>query len=197
MSQRKSEYDRKAHDLYETPEWVTQEIITALKGSLPENAVIWEPCAGLGKMVRELEAANYTVFASDINEHENLNTVGSFLELSPPVGCDAIITNPPYDRGLVDKIVTRAVELMEPRKGIVVMLLKADWDSGKTRTHLFRDCPGWSRKHVLLERIEWFPRKVNPDGSLGPGPSENHKIYIWDHRAGRRPDTYQDLEEAA
>jgi hypothetical protein len=46
------------------------------------------------------------------------------------------------------------------------MLLRVDFDSGKTRTPPFRDCPAFAEKVVLLDRIMWFPGTV--------GPSMNH-----------------------
>jgi hypothetical protein len=36
---------------------------------------------------------------------------------------------------------------------VVTMLLRIDFDSGKTRTNLFRDCQAFDRKIVLLDRI--------------------------------------------
>jgi hypothetical protein len=59
---------------------------------------------------------------------------------------------------------------------MVAMLLKPDFDSGIGRVHLFRDCPAWSKKIVLLKRIVWFETEG------GNGPSENHAWYLWSHK---------------
>ena len=54
----------------------------------------------------------------------------------------------------------------------MILLLKVDFDSGKTRTDLFRDQLTFAGKIVLLDRIKWF------DGPSSP--SDNHALYIWD-----------------
>jgi hypothetical protein len=56
MSQRKSGYERKALDQYDTPSWVT----LARVPHLPEiNGVIWEPACGGGKMVAALRQTDF------------------------------------------------------------------------------------------------------------------------------------------
>jgi hypothetical protein len=59
---------------------------------------------------------------------------------------------------------------------VVVMLLRVDFYSGKTRTNLFRGCKAFAGKIVLLDRITWFER----EGAAGP--SENHSWYILNKR---------------
>jgi hypothetical protein len=51
------------------------------------------------------------------------------------------------------------------------LLLKVDFDSGKTRIDLFRDQLTFASKILLLDRIKWFE---------GPNPSDNHALYVWD-----------------
>ena len=88
MSQRDSGYIRIERDLYETPEWVT----LALLPHLPKLDMIWECAAASGKMARALTNAPAYVVSTDIDKNEN------FLNYwSPIAGCDAIITNPPYE----------------------------------------------------------------------------------------------------
>jgi hypothetical protein len=36
------------------------------------------------------------------------------------------------------------------------MLLRCDFDSAKTRGHLFGRCPEFAKKLTLVERIRWF-----------------------------------------
>jgi hypothetical protein len=50
------------------------------------------------------------------------------------------------------------------------MLLPIDFDSGKTRRHVFQH-PAFALKLVLLDRIKWF------DGQSG---STNHCWCVWD-----------------
>jgi hypothetical protein len=84
---------------------------------------------------------------------------------------EAAVTNPPFGSSgrLACQFIAHTLELVP----IVAMLLRIDFDSGKTRTNLFRDCQAFAHKIVLLDRIVWFERKG------APGPSENHAWFIW------------------
>jgi hypothetical protein len=123
-------------------------------------------------MSRELAAAGYTVAASDIEPGAGIEQADFF---ATDRWADAIITNPPFD--IASKIVERALELTDPGRGFVAMLLRVDWDSAKTRRHLFADCQAWSKKVVFTKRILWIE---NPGGCQSP--SENHAWFCWDHR---------------
>ena len=167
MSQRESGYERKERDLYETPEWVTRALLPHLPMRV---AHIWEPAQGSGKMARELKCIAH-VTGTDID------TGVDFLKMPviPHLMCNAIITNPPYDQAA--EFCDQALRLMEPEGGIVAMLLRTDFDHAKSRTHLFRDCPAFSKKLVLMKRICWF---VEANGKPKASPSFNHAWYIWD-----------------
>lgn len=178
MSQRASGYLRKDRDLYETPEWVTHALLPHLPDYI---TTIWEPACGSGKMVRAIQAAcpGVEVWGCDIEPGDGY--IGAdFLGETPRVAVedvDAIITNPPYD--LATKFCERALQRMEVASGVVAMLLRTDFDHAKSRTHLFRDCPAFAKKLVLMKRIVWF---VEDDGKPKASPSYNHCWMIWDWR---------------
>lgn len=197
MAQRKSGYERRRLDNYETPPWATEALVSALKAErlLPRGPV-WEPCAGSGKMVRALRAGGLEVIASDVTAHDGLDFVADFthpegaLELDAgarhraaagsPQGSrgahfKAIITNPPY--GLVDETVRRAIDLMRPAHGLVAMLLKSDWDWARTRADLFAPGAGLALRLALVGRVTW----IDPVPGKA-GPSENHAWFVWDFR---------------
>jgi hypothetical protein len=169
MSQRDSGYERKALDSYETPSWVTLALIPHLPVI---GGTVWEPAAGSGKMLAVLRQAGFDVLGTDIAAGVD------FLDSSPQGGVRAIITNPPY--ALAREFIERALSLI-PANGFVAMLLRADFDSAKTRRHLFADCPAFAKKIVLTKRIRWIERSTG-------SPSFNHCWMIWD-RAHRGPPT--------
>ena len=174
MSQRDSGYARKERDLYETPEWVTAALIPHLPRQI---GWVLEPACGSGKMVRALERALPTgapVIGTDI-EPGPCFTRADFLLERGSVECDAIVTNPPYE--LAQQFCEHALRLTEANRRIVAMLLRTDFDHAKSRTHLFRDCPAFAKKLVLMKRICWF---VEADGKPKASPSFNHAWYIWD-----------------
>ncbi|MFA5952296.1 MAG: hypothetical protein WC807_18665 [Hyphomicrobium sp.] len=164
MSQRDSGYQRQERDLYETPEWVTEALIPNLR--LVRR--VWEPAAGSGQMLRVL-SRNFMAYGSD------LATGTDFFRYPPLDDVDAIITNPPYETGA--EFIERALRLMEPVGGVVAMLMRTDFDHAKSRAHLFRDCPAFAKKLVLMKRIAWF---VEANGKPKASPSFNHAWYIWD-----------------
>jgi methylase of polypeptide subunit release factors len=176
MSQRDSGYARKERDLYETPEWVTEALVPHIPRRI---GTIWEPACGSGRMCRVLERCLHPaeVWGCDI-EPEGDYICADFLGDTPRVPVDhvdAIITNPPYD--LATEFVEQALRRTEHLGAFVAMLLRTDFDHAKSRTHLFRDCPAFSKKLVLMKRIVWF---VEDDGKPKASPSFNHAWYVWD-----------------
>jgi hypothetical protein len=169
MSQRNSGYVRQPDDVYETPHWVTRAVVPYLRECCLH---CWDPANGpASKIADALRDAGFRVVATN----------NDFLtKRAAPAGVDAIVTNPPYGAGgkMASRFIEHAVELAP----IVAMLLRIDYDSGRTRTHLFRDNPAFAQKIVLLDRIVWF---VKLDA---PGPSENHAWFVWD-RQHRGPPT--------
>lgn len=171
MSQRDSGYERKERDLYETPEWVTHALID---GHLRPPKVVWEPACGSGKMVRALGLLDAEIIGTDIAEGKDFFCVNYFgSHRDKPEGCDAIITNPPYE--CAPAFIDAALARMQHVPGIVAMLLRTDFDHAASRRDLFRDHPAFAKKLVLTKRIKWF------EDSKGH-PSFNHAWFIWDWR---------------
>lgn len=174
MSQRDSGYERRPHDLYETPDWVTAALIPHLPAMSHPWPTIWEPACGSGAMCKSLSVrmAFCPVYGTD------LQTGVDFLLTSEPVfETHAIITNPPYTHAT--EFCEHALRLMEPVAGVVAMLLNTNFAHAKSRQYLFRDCPAYAKKVELQKRITWF--KPEP-GAKGKSPSENHAWFIWDWR---------------
>jgi hypothetical protein len=168
MSQRASGYERKERDLYETPAWVTEALVPHLPRGINS---IWEPACGGGKMLWALVAQGYEVDGTDIADGDN------FLDCcSAPH--DAIVTNPPYE--LATEFVQHALDLTEPERGVVAMLLRTDFDHAKTRYGLFGGSRAFAKKLVLTKRIKWF------EDSKGQ-PSFNHAWFIWDWKHSGPP----------
>lgn len=168
MSQRHSQYARKADEEYNTPPWVAATLASWLR----KHALhLWEPAPGSGKFAQALRRIGFEVSSSNEN----------FLEREVwPETCDALVTNPPYGkRGeLAEKFAYHALTIGAP---IVALLLRVDFDSAKTRRRLFADCPYFAGKIVLLDRIDWFERPGKA------GSSTNHAWFIWDRARRGRP----------
>jgi hypothetical protein len=180
MSQRASGYARLDHEFYRTPRWVVDCLLPELHPWAARrglDAAIWEPAAGEGHIVNPLREAGFDVYASDKRSLIRGARQQDFMDVAacPYPQIRGIVTNPPYgEKGeLAARFVHHALALMKPRKGLVAMLLRVDWDSASTRTGIFRDCQAWGHKIVLLRRIKWDGLEHVND------PSTNHAWFIW------------------
>ena len=166
MSRRDSEYDRQPNEAYQTPDWVLECAIS----HMPWARKIWEPACGEGNLVRVLADHGFDVYATDKRDGED------FFEMKDPAGAAGIVTNPPFADSAV--FIQHALDLMEPARGFVFMLLPGDYEFAKSRRNLFAECKIFKRKVELTKRIVWFER----DDGERPAPSENHCWCIWDWR---------------
>jgi hypothetical protein len=163
MSQRVSGYQRLADDEYETPAWVTQILLPHLAPSRR----IWDPSDGPGsKIALALRQKGFKITATNDDFLTKTNL--------PQPDINTIITSPPYGPNgrAACAFIEHALELVP----WVAMLLRIDFDSGKTRAPLFGDSPFFAGKITLLDRITWFER---PEA---PGPSDNHAWFLWNAR---------------
>lgn len=170
MSQRNSGYTRQTNETYETPAWVSRVLVDSyLRGLCTQ---LWDPANGPNsKLAHALRGEGFCVTATN----------SDFLAIRalPDSRIEAIVTNPPYGFGgrTAHHFIAHALNLAP----IVATLLKVDFDSGKTRSSLFGNCPHFAGKIVLLDRIVWFEPAIAE-------PSENHAWYLW-HRGHRGPPT--------
>lgn len=89
-------------DLFQTPNYAVDILVPYLENIQPPitrgfnewettpSFVIWEPAAGLGKIVNRLRFHGFDVFGSDLSEGTN------FLTDPPPADFDCSVTNPPF-----------------------------------------------------------------------------------------------------
>jgi hypothetical protein len=163
MSQRSSGYAREPLDRYETPAWVTDALVPHINKLVHR---IWEPASGSGAMADALREAGFHVHATDIESGTDFLAAAKLPEL-----IQAVVTNPPY--GQACESIEHALDLTKPVSGAVAMLLRIDYDSARTRRHLFAEHDTFAKKLVLTRRIRWFAE------SMG-SPSFNHAWFIWD-----------------
>jgi hypothetical protein len=91
----KGEAVREADDFYPTPAGPTRAFLAAEIDRLRDFPAIWEPAAGDGAMVREMEALGFDVEASDLIDRGCGATIQSFYNFTRPLA-NAIMTNPPF-----------------------------------------------------------------------------------------------------
>lgn len=92
-----------AKDNCQTPAYA----LSPLLPYLPHGAVIWEPAAGDGSLVKALEGRGYSVVSGDIKTGQD------FFEYEP-TNWDILLTNPPYSNNNKHEWLKRCYELGKP-----------------------------------------------------------------------------------
>lgn len=167
MGKYDSGYDLQPRDFYATPIPVTQSVLVReLVGS---DESWWDPAAGENHIVSAFDQLGLYCLGTDLNHGDNFFDFGS-------LGPTSIITNPPYGTQgrLAVKFIEHALKLTKAHGGRVIMLLPVNFDSGKTRKHIFGDCPQFVRKYTLTDRIRWANLEQKE-----AGPKENHAWFVW------------------
>jgi hypothetical protein len=146
-------------DLYETPPCAVRALMTV--ETLPP--VIWEPACGPGAIVSVLRESGRKVIASDLGVYgcPASRSQVDFLNCNKaPLGCFAILTNPPY--AIAGAFVAHALKLVPD----VIMLLRLGFlesvarneilDGGRLRRiHVFRN------RLPMMHRASWTGKKAS------------------------------------
>ncbi len=166
-----SGYARIENDLYETPEWCTEALLSVETF----KTEVWEPACGKGAISRVLKRHGYEVVSTDIVDYDAADAIGDFLNYRAAINRD-FITNPPYSHA--QDFIEKALIATEAFGRKVAMLLRNEYDSAKSRRHLFADHPAFTRKWVLTKRPRWVADNK-------ASPRHNFAWFVWDWE--RRP----------
>ena len=158
--------ERHATDRYETPSSVTQVLVDRFV--FP--AVVHEPACGTGRIVRALYDNRIHAIGTDLLE-DNLDFLSDeYVQRFPNI--KGIIANPPYQGGLAEAFVRRALDLTD---GPVAMLLKSTFMYGQKRAAgLYAVTPP---SHILMipVRIKFY----YADGTRLKGQAYDHQWMVW------------------
>jgi hypothetical protein len=98
-------FDRDRDDFYSEPEWCSRRLFEVEQFT----GLIWDPCCGLGAIVRSARAAKLSNFASDIADH-GYGVRQDFLTAPTPTiaGLFNVVCNPPFKsaREFVERALT-------------------------------------------------------------------------------------------
>ena len=197
-----SGYERKKLDRYWTNPWLTHELLnTTATADTTIQSPIWECAAGRGDMSRALQRDGLLVYSSDISMSEFDKSIGpgherSFLdEFELPfidgIPCAAIVTNPPYNepRGIADKFIRHGLGFFDQGVQFMAMLLRSEFNSGKTRADMFGECHHYMGELVLTTRPRWD--YGDPDAPEKAAPRHNFSWFMWSHSWGEENDPIQ------
>jgi hypothetical protein len=158
---KRSSFERREADFYPTPRLAVVPLIPYLHGI----RAFAEPCAGDGALVGHLES-----FGLRCIDAGDIRTGQDALARDHYGAADAIITNPPYTRELMHRLIEHFQRIAP-----AWLLIDYDWSATKQAAEYLAHCSDI----VILPRLKWF------EGSKDTG-KDNHAWYRFDcrHRGG-------------
>jgi hypothetical protein len=135
---KRSNFERREADFYPTPQAATVPLIPYLRGIRS----FAEPCSGDGALVRHLESFGLRcVYAGDIRNGQDA------LALDHYGAADAIITNPPYTRAVMHRLIGHFQRIAP-----TWLLLETDWAFTKQAAPFMPSCSDI----VSVGRLRWI-----------------------------------------
>jgi hypothetical protein len=154
---KRSQFERREADFYPTPLAAVVPLIPHLRGI----RCFAEPCAGDGALVRHLESFGLRcVYDGDIRSGQDA------LALDHYGAADAVITNPPYARELMHRLIAHFQRIAP-----TWLLLDSDWASTRQAAPFMPCCSDI----VAIGRVKWI------EGSKYTG-KDNHAWFRFDAR---------------
>jgi hypothetical protein len=138
IGKRSNKFARRPRDFYPTPFAAVPPLIPHLRAV----RAFAEPCCGDGALVRHLESFGLRcVYAGDIATGQDALTVDDY-------NVDAIVTNPPWDRALLHRLIAHF-----QRIAVTWLLLDSDWANTKQATPYLCSCTDI----LAIGRVVWIP----------------------------------------
>lgn len=160
-----SNYDRIEDDNYQT---IDPRCIRALVDTIyiSRQARIVDCCSPNGSgIVNELQNLEYIAYGVD--------------DAFGYIDATWIVSNPPYKKGLVDRIINAQIDRIGEVEG-VCMLLRNNFDFAKSRWNMFAANPFYYGQIHMLFRPKWFTDDK-------ASPIHNFVWHIWKLGAGTKP----------
>jgi hypothetical protein len=135
---KRSKFERREADFYATP----RAAVLALVPYLRKVHAFAEPCVGDGALVRHLESFGLCcVWQGDIRSGQDA------LALDHYGAPDAIITNPPYTRDVMHRLIAHFQRIAQ-----TWLLLELDWASTRQAAPFMPSCSDI----VAIGRVKWI-----------------------------------------
>ena len=164
-------------DLYETPEWATELIVSRLTEDKVLNVgdAITEPCSGAGAISNVLLDAGFKVKSSDIQDEDFVfGSRNVDVYNMPDKSEDIVFTNPPYNLMTKNGMLNEFLRVANDK---VILLLNIYYLSSKDRYELLTNSP-LKYIYVHSERVTMFPYGEEKPRSSG---TKMFAWFVWEH----------------
>lgn len=151
---------REVHDFYPTPPEPTRALLAAEGARLRQFGTVWEPAAGDGAMVREMQAVGLTVAASDLIDRGCGAVIRSFYDYGHnDAPARAVVTNPPFAECNTGDWVRHAMGVL--RLDYMALLLPHGWPGAASRAGLWTQFTP-ARQYLMRWRIDFTGKGAPP-----------------------------------
>lgn len=153
---------RAPNDFYPTPPEPIRALLSVERARLAEFDAVWEPAAGDGALVRELQRAGLDTFASDLVDRGCGAAIRSFYDFSA-APCAAMLTNPPFAeinwRDGRGRWLTHALDALKLE--YMALLLSWSWPGAGGLAPLWRKFPP-ARVYLMRWKIDFTGQGAPP-----------------------------------
>jgi hypothetical protein len=149
---------REKDDFYPTPPEPTRALLSYEAARLADFDGIWEPAAGDGAMVREMQACGLSVFASDLVDRGAGAEIRSFYDYDCAPFL-AILTNPPFNECNTGRWIRHALEAL--RVQYMALFLPFNWPGAESRSGLWAQHKP-ARVYLMRWRVDFTGKGAPP-----------------------------------
>lgn len=151
--------EREEDDFYPTPPEPIRALLSVEGSRLAAFSQLWEPAAGDGALVRELERAGFDTIASDLIDRGCNAEIRSFYDYSEAPS-EAIVTNPPFSECNRSSAWCRhALDTLDV--SYMALLLPFNWPGAAERGGLWARKPP-ARVYLMRWRIDFTGQGAPP-----------------------------------
>lgn len=155
--------EREADEFYPTPAAPIRALLVAERQHLARFPVIWEPAAGDGALIREIEAVGHRAVASDLVDRGCGAEIKSFYDYDKPLA-PSIITNPPFAecnwRDGKGRWITHAMDVLGVE--YMALLLNWSWPGAGGLASLWQATPP-ARVYLMRWKIDFTGQGAPPN----------------------------------
>ena len=177
--------EREKDDFYPTPPEPTRAILSYEADRLKSFDAVWEPAAGDGAMVREMQACGLSVIASDLVDRGAGAEIRSFYDYATAPS-PAILTNPPFAECNSGRWITHALDVLRVR--YMALLLPFNWPGAESRAGLWAKHKP-ARVYLMRWRVDFTGKGAPPMLNawfVWDGPASATELLMMDRKDARQ-----------
>ncbi len=169
-----SNYERKENDDYQT---IDERCVTALLDTFNIQSNLF---VGKYHEITDICGSHGSGIINTLLKKGFINAICEDDAFSSEITGDWVITNPPYDRKIVNSYVEHCFKLMDSKKiYAAAFLMRANWDMAQSRSHLFDNDKYYGQ--IRMRFRPWWSEERKAQ------PIHNYVWHIWTNGNNKTP----------